>query len=54
MFENFTHRQITTSEAVINVRYAGDGPPLLLLHGRANEGSAELAVLSCPPPPPGA
>jgi len=33
MFENFTHRQITTSGAVINLRHAGDGPPVLLLHG---------------------
>jgi haloacetate dehalogenase len=33
MFENFTQRQITTSEAVINLRHAGDGPPVLLLHG---------------------
>lgn len=33
MFDDFTHRQITTSEAVINLRMKGDGPPLLLLHG---------------------
>jgi haloacetate dehalogenase len=33
MFETFTHRQIATSEAVINLRHAGDGPPVLLLHG---------------------
>ena len=33
MFETFTHRQITTSEAVINLRHGGDGPPVLLLHG---------------------
>ena len=33
MFENFTQRQIATSEAVINLRHAGDGPPVLLLHG---------------------
>ena len=33
MFEGFSHRQITTSEAVINLRLKGDGPPVLLLHG---------------------
>jgi haloacetate dehalogenase len=33
MFETFTHRRIKTSEAVINLRHAGDGPPVLLLHG---------------------
>ena len=35
MFENFTHTQIQTSdpEVVINLRYGGNGPPILLLHG---------------------
>ena len=33
MFETFTHRRIDTSEAVINLRHAGSGPPVLLLHG---------------------
>ncbi|WP_230534350.1 alpha/beta fold hydrolase [Microvirga roseola] len=33
MFENFTLRRITTFEAVINLRYGGSGPPVLLLHG---------------------
>jgi haloacetate dehalogenase len=33
MFETFTHRQIETSEAVINLRHGGSGPPILLLHG---------------------
>ena len=33
LFEGFTHRQIATPEAMINLRHAGDGPPLLLLHG---------------------
>ena len=33
MFEDFSHRQITTPEAVINLRHGGNGPPLLLLHG---------------------
>lgn len=33
MFEGFTQELIDTGEATINVRYAGSGPPLLLLHG---------------------
>lgn len=33
MFDGFIHRQLTTSEAVINLRLKGDGPPVLLLHG---------------------
>ncbi len=33
MFEGFTHTQIDTSGARINLRYGGSGPPLLLLHG---------------------
>ena len=33
MFEGFTQTQIETSGARINLRYAGSGPPLLLLHG---------------------
>lgn len=33
MFETFTHRRIETSEATINLRHAGNGPPVLLLHG---------------------
>src|SRR5215213_7205792 len=33
MFETFTHRRIETSEAVVNLRHAGNGPPVLLLHG---------------------
>ena len=33
MFEGFTHTQIRLSEAVLNVRYGGNGPPVLLLHG---------------------
>jgi haloacetate dehalogenase len=33
MFETFTHRRIETSEAVINLRLGGNGPPVLLLHG---------------------
>jgi haloacetate dehalogenase len=33
MFQGFTHKQIETSGARINLRYGGSGPPLLLLHG---------------------
>ncbi len=33
MFEGFTHSQIDTSGARVNLRHGGSGPPLLLLHG---------------------
>src|SRR5258706_4236029 len=33
MFEGFTQTHIDASGARINLRYAGSGPPLLLLHG---------------------
>ncbi|HEX2137152.1 MAG TPA: alpha/beta hydrolase [Microvirga sp.] len=33
MFETFQRQQVETSGATINLRRAGDGPPLLLLHG---------------------
>ena len=33
MFEGFKQTQIDASGARINMRYAGSGPPLLLLHG---------------------
>src|SRR5262250_2575754 len=33
MFEGFTHAQIDTAGARINLRHGGSGPPLLLLHG---------------------
>jgi haloacetate dehalogenase len=35
MFEGFKHLQIQTSdtEVKINLRYGGDGPPVLLIHG---------------------
>ena len=33
MLEGFAQTRIDTGDAVINVRYAGDGPPVLLLHG---------------------
>ena len=33
MFEGFKQVKIDTGEATISVRYSGDGPPLLLLHG---------------------
>ena len=33
MLENFTTTQVETANATINLVHAGDGPPLLLLHG---------------------
>jgi len=33
MFKGFTHTQFSLSEAVLDVRYGGNGPPILLLHG---------------------
>ena len=33
MFEGFTHTNLTANGVGINLRYAGSGPPLLLLHG---------------------
>lgn len=33
MFEGFNHTKVETAGAVINLRYGGIGPPLLLLHG---------------------
>ena len=33
LFPGFTHKRIRTSSAVINTAYAGQGEPLLLLHG---------------------
>ena len=33
MFDGFEHRQIKTSQVLINLMVGGAGPPLLLLHG---------------------
>ena len=33
MFEGFTHTNLTANGVGINLRHAGSGPPLLLLHG---------------------
>ena len=33
MFDSFTHKQIKTSETIINLVYGGSGDPILLLHG---------------------
>ncbi|WP_255562778.1 alpha/beta fold hydrolase [Pantoea graminicola] len=33
MFEGFKHTRVSLSEAELNVRFGGIGPPVLLLHG---------------------
>ncbi len=33
MFDGFTHSEVRTAGATINVLRGGEGPPLLLLHG---------------------
>lgn len=33
MFEGFIHEKIVVNHATLNVRYGGNGPPVLLLHG---------------------
>lgn len=33
MFDGFTLQRVAVSDAVLNVRFGGSGPPLLLLHG---------------------
>ena len=40
MFEGFKHIQVQTSdpEVKINLRYGGNGPPILLIHGFASTG----------------
>jgi haloacetate dehalogenase len=44
MFEGFQARDIDTGEATIHTRVAGDGPPLLLLHGYPQTGAMWHAV----------
>ena len=39
MFEGFEARDVDAGEATIHVRVAGDGPPLLLLHGYPQTGA---------------
>ncbi|WP_271175782.1 alpha/beta fold hydrolase [Leifsonia poae] len=39
MFEGFEVADIDVGDAVIHVRHAGDGPPVLLLHGHPRTGS---------------
>jgi haloacetate dehalogenase len=50
MFEGFKHELIAVSEATLNVRYGGHGPPLLLLHGhpRTHITWSKVAVLLAP------
>ena len=33
MLKNFIQKQIRTSEAIINTKICGNGPPILFLHG---------------------
>jgi len=44
MFEGFEARDIDTGEVAIHVRVAGDGPPVLLLHGYPQTGAMWHAV----------
>jgi haloacetate dehalogenase len=44
MLEGFEARDIDTGEATIHTRVAGDGPPLLLLHGYPQTGAMWHAV----------
>ena len=44
IFQGFEARDIDTGEATIHTRVAGDGPPLLLLHGYPQTGAMWHAV----------
>jgi haloacetate dehalogenase len=44
MLEGFEARDVDTGEATIHTRVAGDGPPLLLLHGYPQTGAMWHAV----------
>ena len=44
IFQGFEARDIDTGEATIHMRVAGDGPPLLLLHGYPQTGAMWHAV----------
>jgi haloacetate dehalogenase len=39
MFEGFSDERINVGEVDLRVRYAGDGPPVLLVHGHPRTGS---------------
>ncbi|MEO3744318.1 alpha/beta hydrolase [Plantactinospora sp. B5E13] len=39
MFEGFVDRRIDVGEVELRVRYAGDGPPVLLVHGHPRTGA---------------
>ncbi|MFB6168743.1 MAG: alpha/beta fold hydrolase [Haloferacaceae archaeon] len=44
MFDGFDDRRVALDDATIHVRTAGDGPPLLLLHGYPQTGAAWARV----------
>jgi haloacetate dehalogenase len=39
MFEGFTTADVRLADATLHVRYGGDGPPVLLLHGHPRTGA---------------
>jgi haloacetate dehalogenase len=39
MFDHFTVENVAVENAVLHVRYGGDGPPVLLLHGHPRTGA---------------
>jgi haloacetate dehalogenase len=44
MFDGFTIEDVAVDETVIHTRHAGDGPPVLLMHGHPRTGSTWYAV----------
>lgn len=50
MFEGFKHELVSVSEATLNVRYGGSGPPVILLHGhpRTHATWSRVAALLAP------
>jgi haloacetate dehalogenase len=44
VFEDFIDEQVDVGEVTLRVRYAGEGPPVLLIHGHPRTGSTWHAV----------